>query len=84
MCAQGNREEYYLISNSLLEYVFEVGQGLPITLAVLHMALGRSIGLPIMPVNMPKHFMLRMGEEGSPDVVFIDAFDAGRLMNRCV
>lgn len=79
---QGNRDEYYLISNSLLEYVFEVGQGLPITLAVLHMALGRSIGLPIMPVNMPKHFMLRMGEEGSPDVVFIDAFDAGRVMNR--
>ena len=72
------------MNNSLLQHVLATGQGLPITLAVLHMALGLSIGLPIMPINMPKHFLLRMGEPGSEDETFIDAFHEGRLMSRCV
>lgn len=80
---QGNREEYYLPHNSLLGEVLKTGKGLPITLAVLFMSIGRAAGLPIMPVNMPRHFLLRMGEEGAPDELFIDAFDGGRLMSRC-
>ena len=44
--------------------------------------LGRAAGLFIVPVSMPKHFLLRLGEEGAPEELFIDAFDCGRLMSR--
>ena len=48
------------------------------------MALGRTIGLPIQPVNMPMHFLTRLGDDGTDDVLFIDAFAGGRVMDRHV
>jgi len=79
---QGSREEYYASRNSILHSVLASGRGLPIILCVVHMALGRSVGLPIQPVNMPMHFLTRMGDDGAPDLVFIDAFSGGRILDR--
>ena len=82
MGAQGSREEYYASRNSILHSVLASGRGLPIILCVVHMALGRSVGLPIQPVNMPMHFLTRMGDDDAPDLLFIDAFAGGRILDR--
>jgi regulator of sirC expression with transglutaminase-like and TPR domain len=73
----GNVKRYYDPSNSFLNQVVRRRKGLPITLSVLGMEVGRRIGLRLEGVGMPGHFLLRHG----PDA-FVDPFDAGRLMDR--
>ena len=79
---QGDSEGYYSPENSLLQHVLTAGKGIPITLAIIHAAVGRRAGLPISCVNMPRHFMNRFGDFGHPDERFIDAFDGGKLLTR--
>ena len=73
----GNVKRYYDPSNSFLNQVLRRRRGLPITLSVLGMEVGRRIGLRLEGVGMPGHFLLRHG----PDA-FVDPFDSGRLMDR--
>ena len=79
---QGDSEGYYSPENSLLQHVLTAGKGIPITLAIIHAAVGRRAGLPISCVNMPRHFMNRFGDFGHPDERFIDAFDGGKMLTR--
>jgi regulator of sirC expression with transglutaminase-like and TPR domain len=52
--------------------------GIPISLSVLGMEVGRRLGVELAGVGMPGHFLLRhRGEPG----VFVDAFDGGRLLD---
>lgn len=73
----GNVKRYYDPSNSFLNQVLRRRKGLPITLSVLGMEVGRRVGLRLQGVGMPGHFLLRHG----PDA-FVDPFDAGRLVDR--
>jgi regulator of sirC expression with transglutaminase-like and TPR domain len=56
----GNTEAYYDPRNSYLNEVMERRTGIPITLSVLYMALGRRIGLPLEGVSFPGHFLVRL------------------------
>jgi len=56
----GNTEEYYDPRNSYLNEVLDRRTGIPITLAVLYMVLGRRIGLPLEGVSFPGHFLVRL------------------------
>src|SRR2546421_3358622 len=49
--------------------------GIPITLAVLYMALGRRIGLPLEGVSFPGHFLVRLRLRGG--MLVLDPFVAG-------
>lgn len=73
----GNLTRYYEPANSFLDEVVRRRQGLPITLSVLGMEVGRRVGLRLEGVGMPGHFLLRQG----PDA-FVDPFDGGRLLDR--
>lgn len=73
----GNVKRYYDPSNSFLNQVLRRRRGLPITLSVLGMEVGRRIGLRLEGVGMPGHFLLRHG----PDA-FVDPFASGRFMDR--
>ena len=44
---QGNTANYYDPANSLLPCVFKTGLGIPISLAVIYVAVGRRAGLPM-------------------------------------
>jgi regulator of sirC expression with transglutaminase-like and TPR domain len=57
---RGNTEEYYDPRNSYLNEVMDRRTGIPITLAVLYMVLGRRIGLPLEGVSFPGHFLVRL------------------------
>jgi regulator of sirC expression with transglutaminase-like and TPR domain len=72
----GNVERYFDPANSFLNEVRRRRLGLPITLSVLGMEVGRRIGVPIAGVGMPGHFLLRAGER------WVDPFLGGRVLDR--
>ena len=55
----GNVTDYYDPRNSFLDEVLERGVGLPITLSVIAMEVGRRVGAPIVGIGPPRHFMVR-------------------------
>ena len=71
----GNTEDYYDPRNSYLNEVIDRKTGIPITLAVLYMALGRRIGLPLEGVSFPGHFLVRVRVRGG--VLILDPFAGG-------
>ncbi len=77
---RGNVGNYYDIRNSLLNHVLDRKLGIPITLAVLYMEIGRRIGVQLTGVNMSGHFLLSAGEGDS--LIFVDPFRRGRLYSR--
>ena len=54
-----NSEEYYDPRNSFLNEVLERRTGIPITLCVIYLELGRKIGLPLQGVSFPGHFLVK-------------------------
>ena len=75
----GNADDYYDPRNSFLNDVLDRRIGIPITLAVLTMEVGRRIGVPVAGVSMPGHFLLR--DRVDPEV-FVDPFARGALIDR--
>ena len=75
----GNADDYYDPRNSFLNDVLDRRIGLPITLSVLTMEVGRRIGVPVAGVSMPGHFLLR--DRVDPEV-FVDPFARGALLDR--
>ena len=57
---RGNVDNYYDPRNSYLNDVLERKTGIPITLSILYMELGRRIGLPMQGVSFPGHFMVKL------------------------
>lgn len=77
----GSRGDYYNKANSYLNEVLDDREGLPITLSVLYMELGRRIGLPLEGVPLPGHFMVRhVVEKGDGEL--IDVFDGGKTLTQ--
>ncbi len=74
----GNRIDYYDPRNSFLDQVVTRRLGIPISLAVLTMAVGRRLGVPLVGVGMPGHFLLR---DQVDHEVFVDPFGGGRLLD---
>jgi regulator of sirC expression with transglutaminase-like and TPR domain len=75
---RGNREHYYDPRNSFLNDVLDRKTGIPITLSVLYMEVGRRIGLKIEGVGMPGHFIVKCKHNGVE--IFIDAFGRGEIL----
>jgi regulator of sirC expression with transglutaminase-like and TPR domain len=76
---RGNKQDYYDADNSYLNRVLDRRLGIPISLSVLYMLLGRRLNLPLVGIAMPAHFLLTWH---TTDVQFlIDAFHEGALLN---
>lgn len=77
----GSRTNYYHHANSYLNQVIDDREGLPITLSVLYMDLGRRLDLKIEGVGLPGHFVVRhVPADGEPQL--IDVFDGGAPLTR--
>ena len=72
---RGNDDSYYDPRNSYLNEVIDRRTGIPITLSVLYMALGRRIGLPLEGVSFPGHFLVRLNLRGG--MLVLDPFAGG-------
>ncbi len=75
----GNRTDYYNPANSFLNKVLEEHTGIPISLSVLYIEVGRRVGLHIDGIGLPYHFVVRC--RSSEGYVYIDVFDGGRLLD---
>ena len=74
----GNRADYYDPDNSFLDQVLSRRVGIPITLSLLAIEVGRRVGVRLEGVGMPGHFLLRTA--GDPPT-FVDAFASGRRLD---
>lgn len=77
----GSRTEYDDRANSYLNEVLDDREGLPITLSVLYIELGRRLDLTIEGVPLPGHFVVRHVPAAS-DPQLIDVFDRGTRISR--
>jgi regulator of sirC expression with transglutaminase-like and TPR domain len=73
----GDTVDYGDPRNSFLSEVIDRRRGMPITLSVLMIEVGRRIGLHLDPVGMPGHFIVGSGGEQ-----FFDPFHAGVRLDR--
>ena len=71
----GNVEAYYDPRNSYLNEVIDRRIGIPISLSILYIELGRRIGLPLEGVSFPGHFLVRLRLRGG--VLVLDPFSGG-------
>jgi regulator of sirC expression with transglutaminase-like and TPR domain len=75
---RGDRKTYDDPRNSYLDQVLDRRVGIPISLSVLLMEIGRRCGVRLEGVGMPGHFLVR--DPGEPGLL-IDAFSGGRRLN---
>jgi regulator of sirC expression with transglutaminase-like and TPR domain len=74
---QGNSEEYYDPANSCLNEVLTRRLGIPISLSLVYIEIGRRLGRPIHGVGLPGHFLVSY--EGADFQAIIDPFHAGQI-----
>lgn len=71
----GNSDDYYDPRNSYLSDVIDRKLGIPITLSVLYIEVGRRLGLPLSGVSFPGHFLVKCAlRDGA---VVLDVFAKG-------
>ncbi len=75
---RGNGGDYYNPMNSCLNQVLMERTGLPITLSLVYMEIGRRLGRPIWGIGMPGHFLVEYDDGQTRH--YIDPFHHGRLM----
>lgn len=69
---RGNDDDYYNLRNSLLPAVVDSRLGMPISLSLVYMLVGKRAGLAVEGIGLPGHFIVRY--EG----IFFDPFHGGR------
>ncbi|MEB3293897.1 MAG: transglutaminase-like domain-containing protein [Synechococcales bacterium] len=76
----GNSLDYYDPRNSYLNQVIDRRVGIPITLALVYLAIARRVDFPMVGVGMPGHFLIRpIADEME---VFVDPFNSGETLFR--
>jgi regulator of sirC expression with transglutaminase-like and TPR domain len=74
---QGNREAYHDPRNSYLNAVLDRETGIPLTLGMVILEVGWRLGLPLVGVGSPLHFLVRF--QGDVVRLLVDPFDGGRI-----
>jgi regulator of sirC expression with transglutaminase-like and TPR domain len=77
---RGNEKNYYDPDNSYLNRVLDRRTGNPISLCTLYWLVARRLGLPVVGVGLPRHFLCRY--QTPTETVFLDAFNRGKLLTR--
>jgi regulator of sirC expression with transglutaminase-like and TPR domain len=75
---RGNAADYYDPRNSYLNDVLDRKAGIPITLSVVAMAIGRRAGLEVVGAGLPGHFIAK-AVRGGQEVLF-DPFHGGQIL----
>jgi serine protease Do len=73
----GSRSDYYDRANSFINRVIDDREGIPITLSVLFLELGRKLGIEKLEgMPFPGHFMVRFTD--GENEIYVDVFDGGK------
>jgi regulator of sirC expression with transglutaminase-like and TPR domain len=76
---RGNTENYFDARNSFLNDVLERRTGIPITLSVVYMEIARRLGLRVLGVGMPGHFLVKYQDNDGE--ILLDPFHGGQLLS---
>ncbi len=79
MGIRGNEDDYFDPRNSCLNQVLSRRIGIPITLSVLYMEIGRRLARPVFGIGLPRHFVVQY-DDGQYST-FIDPFHGGELLS---
>ncbi|MPZ89013.1 MAG: hypothetical protein GEU81_13270 [Nitriliruptorales bacterium] len=74
---RGDADAYYDPDNSFLQRVLQRRRGIPISLSVITMEVGRRAGLQVDGVGMPGHFVVFVPAEE----VYLDPFGGGTVLD---
>lgn len=74
-----NAQDYFDPRNSFLNDVVERRTGIPITLSLVYMAVGRFLGLKISGVSYPGHFLVKC--DLSDGIIVLDPFSRGQSLD---
>ncbi len=77
---RGGPAEYDDPRSSFLNEVLDRRVGLPITLSVVYMEVGRRAGIALDGVGMPGHFLVRYLSSSGAEI-FVDAFHGGEMLS---
>jgi regulator of sirC expression with transglutaminase-like and TPR domain len=75
---EGNREEYADPRNSFLNEVIDRRRGIPITLSIIYLEVGKRLGLNLYGVGFPTHFLVKAVDERGE--LIIDPFYDGTIL----
>jgi regulator of sirC expression with transglutaminase-like and TPR domain len=75
----GNREEFGDPRNSFLNDVLERRLGIPITLSLVYIEIGRRLGLNLFGISFPAHFLVKAVDERGE--LIIDPFNGGMILS---
>jgi regulator of sirC expression with transglutaminase-like and TPR domain len=74
----GDRATYHHPDNSLLPRVLDRRRGIPLSLAVVAMEVGRRVDVALLGIGMPGHFLVRAASDPEH---FVDLFHGGRRLD---
>ena len=76
---RGNAGDYYNPRNSCLNEVLTGGLGIPITLSVIYMEIGRRLAKHVAGIGLPGHFVIQY-DDGDYST-YIDPFHGGAILS---
>jgi regulator of sirC expression with transglutaminase-like and TPR domain len=77
---RANEADYYDPRNSFLNEVLDRRLGIPITLSILYVEVARRVGLELLGVGFPGHFLVKCPAVGATPDLFIDPFNGGDVL----
>ncbi len=75
----GDAASYYELDNLLFDSVLAKKKGMPVSLCMLYILVGRRLGLSLSGVWMPEHFLVRLH---GVRPVLVDPFHGGRTITK--
>lgn len=74
----GDEDSFEKAESSFLNHVVETGQGIPISLSLVYMAVANELGIPLVGVSAPSHFLTQLTTDYG--TMYVDAFRHGHIM----
>jgi regulator of sirC expression with transglutaminase-like and TPR domain len=75
---KGNTKNYYEVENTYLNRVIDRRTGIPISLSIVYLLIGKRLQLPVHGIGMPGHFLVKY--ESDRYKIFVDCFNGGALL----
>lgn len=74
----GDEDSYDCAESSYLNCVMETGRGIPISLSLIYMAIANNLGIPLVGVSAPSHFLTQLPTDYG--TMYVDPFRQGHIM----
>ncbi|MBN1947211.1 MAG: transglutaminase family protein [Bradymonadales bacterium] len=82
VCLRGEPSDYYDPKSSYLNEVLTRRCGLPISLCIIYLDVASRLGLPMVGVGLPGHFIVRYTGGGAVGEIFVDPYNNGEMLSR--